>query len=409
MTTLMNTPYRNLSPSVEKQIRSDREKGRVNPFATRDSDCVRRDPSHDVANLCRPAFLRDIEKILYLPYYNRYADKTQVFSFYMNDDITRRALHVQLVSRIARNIGSLLGLNLDLIEAISLGHDIGHTPFGHTGEKCLSKIYHRNTGKYFNHNVQSAYVLDRLFKRNLSLQTLDGALSHNGEFEKQEYRPSGNRDFAVFDADMERCENAADGGRFLVPATLEGCVMRISDIIAYLGKDRQDAVTAGIIPADYPFKSVYLGPHNAAMINNLIVDIVEQSYGKDYIAMSPDIFEGLKEAKEENYKVIYLSETVKKTYDEEITPMFEAMYERLKEDLRKGVESSPVFTHHIAFVNENRAHYSAPDYLQEFSSSPDRIVVDYIASMTDDYFLELYNHLFPDEGHKIRFRSYFEE
>ena len=409
MTTLMNTPYRNLSPSVEKQIRSDREKGRVNPFATRDSDCVRRDPSHDVANLCRPAFLRDIEKILYLPYYNRYADKTQVFSFYMNDDITRRALHVQLVSRIARNIGSLLGLNLDLIEAISLGHDIGHTPFGHAGEKCLSKIYHRNTGKYFNHNVQSAYVLDRLFKRNLSLQTLDGALSHNGEFEKQEYRPSGNRDFAVFDADMERCENAADGGRFLVPATLEGCVMRISDIIAYLGKDRQDAVTAGIIPADYPFKSVYLGPHNAAMINNLIVDIVEQSYGKDYIAMSPDIFEGLKEAKEENYKVIYLSETVKKTYDEEITPMFEAMYERLKEDLRKGVESSPVFTHHIAFVNENRAHYSAPDYLQEFSSSPDRIVVDYIASMTDDYFLELYNHLFPDEGHKIRFRSYFEE
>ena len=409
MTTLMNTPNRNLSPSVEKQIRSDREKGRVNPFATRDSDCVRRDPSHDVANLCRPAFLRDIEKILYLPYYNRYADKTQVFSFYMNDDITRRALHVQLVSRIARNIGSLLGLNLDLIEAISLGHDIGHTPFGHAGEKCLSKIYHRNTGKYFNHNVQSAYVLDRLFKRNLSLQTLDGALSHNGEFEKQEYRPSGNRDFAVFDADMERCENAADGGRFLVPATLEGCVMRISDIIAYLGKDRQDAVTAGIIPADYPFKSVYLGPHNAAMINNLIVDIVEQSYGKDYIAMSPDIFEGLKEAKEENYKVIYLSETVKKTYDEEITPMFEAMYERLKEDLRKGVESSPVFTHHIAFVNENRAHYSAPDYLQEFSSSPDRIVVDYIASMTDDYFLELYNHLFPDEGHKIRFRSYFEE
>ena len=409
MTTLMNTPYRNLSPSVEKQIRSDREKGWVNPFATKDSDCVRRDPSHDVANLCRPAFLRDIEKILYLPYYNRYADKTQVFSFYMNDDITRRALHVQLVSRIARNIGSLLGLNLDLIEAISLGHDIGHTPFGHAGEKCLSKIYHRNTGKYFNHNVQSAYVLDRLFKRNLSLQTLDGALSHNGEFEKQEYRPSGNRDFAVFDTDMERCENAADGGRFLVPATLEGCVMRISDIIAYLGKDRQDAVTAGIIPADYPFKSVYLGPHNAAMINNLIVDIVEQSYGKDYIAMSPDVFEGLREAKEENYKVIYLNETVKKTYDEEVTPMFEAMYERLKDDLIKEDKSSPVFTHHIAFVNENRAHYSAPDYLQEFSSSPDRIVVDYIASMTDDYFLELYNHLFPDEGHKIRFRSYFEE
>ena len=210
----------------------------------------------------------------------------------------------------------------------------------------------------------------------------------------------------MYDADVRRCYEVSDGGKFLVPATLEGCVMRISDIIAYLGKDRQDAVTAGILPADYRFESNYLGPHNAAMINNLIVDIVEQSYGKDYIAMSPDIFEGLKEAKKENYEVIYLNDTVKKTYDEQVAPMFAEVYERLREDLLKGDESSPVFTHHIDFINKNRALYNAPgEYLSE---DPDYIVCDYIASMTDDYFLELYNYLFKEKGHSIRFRSYFD-
>ena len=402
----MNGLYKNMNETLAERIRGDRAKGYVNPFAAKDEDCVRRDPEHDRANLVRPAYLRDIEKILYLPYYNRYADKTQVFSFYMNDDITRRALHVQLVSRIARNIGSLLGLNLDLIEAISLGHDIGHTPFGHAGEKCLSNILHKHTGLYFNHNVQSARTLDVLFRRNISLQTLDGALSHNGEFEQQKYMPTGNRDFGVYDAEVKRCYEVSDGGKFLVPATLEGCVMRISDIIAYLGKDRQDAVTAGIIPADYQFKSNYLGPHNAAMINNLIVDIVEQSYGKDYIAMSPDVFEGLKDAKKENYEIIYLNDTVKKTYDEQVAPMFEEVYERLREDLLKEDKTSPIFTHHIDFINKNRAHYSAPgDYLSE---DPDFIVCDYIASMTDDYFLELYRRLFGDNGRSIPFRSYLD-
>lgn len=147
----------------------------------------------DKANLWRPAFVRDIEKILHLPYYNRYVDKTQVFSFYHNDDITRRALHVQLVSRIARNIGSVLGLNLDLIEAIALGHDIGHTPFGHAGERFLDELLKNETGRSFQHNVQSARVLDKLFARNISLQVLDGVLCHNGEFEMQEYRPNGRK------------------------------------------------------------------------------------------------------------------------------------------------------------------------------------------------------------------------
>ena len=131
--------YKKLLPEIQKQIQEDKKAGKESPFKTQNQDVLRRDSSRDKENLWRPAFVRDTEKILHLPVYNRYADKTQVFSFYKNDDITRRALHVQLVSRIARSIGSVLGLNTDLIEAIALGHDIGHTPFGHAGESFRSE------------------------------------------------------------------------------------------------------------------------------------------------------------------------------------------------------------------------------------------------------------------------------
>ena len=151
----------------------------------------------------RPAFMRDIEKILHLPAYTRYAGKTQVFSFRSNDDLSRRGLHVQLVSRIARDIGRALGLNCDLIEAIGLGHDLGHTPFGHAGERFLNDIYHLRTGRYFFHNVQSVRVLDALYGRNVSLQTLDGVLCHNGEYEQRVFELSDTGSFDQFDRTVE--------------------------------------------------------------------------------------------------------------------------------------------------------------------------------------------------------------
>jgi len=174
--------YKNLNPEIQEQIR----KNSVDKFILFDT-AIRRNKDHDNANLWRPAFVRDTEKILHCPYYNRYGDKTQVFSLYKNDDITRRALHVQLVSRIARNIGRMLGLNTDLIEAIALGHDIGHTPFGHAGEKYLDLLSYANTGRHFLHNLQSVRVLDKIFNYNISLQTLDGILCHNGENELKIY------------------------------------------------------------------------------------------------------------------------------------------------------------------------------------------------------------------------------
>ena len=121
--------YHSLSKELQEKIQQDRREHWINPYACKDEDIVRREPGHDKANLWRPAFVRDTEKIMHVPYYNRYSDKTQVFSFYQNDDISRRALHVQLVARNARNIGSVLGLNTDLIESISLGHDFVHKPF----------------------------------------------------------------------------------------------------------------------------------------------------------------------------------------------------------------------------------------------------------------------------------------
>ena len=134
--------YEQLSPELTERIREDIRLGTRPDFSAKSSEAIRRDPTADRESVWRPAYARDVDKIMHSPYYNRYTDKTQVFSFYKNDDITRRALHVQLVSRIARSIGSALNLNLDLIEAIALGHDIGHTPFGHAGERYLSEVYH---------------------------------------------------------------------------------------------------------------------------------------------------------------------------------------------------------------------------------------------------------------------------
>ena len=133
--------YISLSQTVTQKIESDRANGTVPLLSFDDSAVLRRDMSHDKPTVLRTPFIRDIDKIMHCPYYNRYTDKTQVFSFYKNDDMTRRALHVQLVSRIARSIGSVLNLNLDLIEAIALGHDIGHTPVGHAGERYISEVF----------------------------------------------------------------------------------------------------------------------------------------------------------------------------------------------------------------------------------------------------------------------------
>jgi len=390
---------------MQNMILADRQNHQENASKCQDDSVLRRLPQKDKANLWRPAYARDTEKIMHCPYYNRYTDKTQVFSFYRNDDITRRSLHVQLVSRIARTIGELLGLNVDLIEAIALGHDIGHTPFGHVGEKYVSELLFENTGRLFNHNVHSVRVLDTLFARNISLQTLDGILCHNGEMAKSRYEMSAPKTFETFDKEVEGCYiNKANIDK-LIPFTLEGCVVRICDMIAYLGKDRQDAVKAKVAK-DRPFAKGRMGATNAEIINNMTVDIVENSYGKNYLEMSEDIFQDLSTAKNENSEQIYGSDELNHEYSTNLSPMFHEVYRKLLADAKSQDENSVLYKHHICFIENERKYYSGSAYREE---EPNQIVVDYIASMTDDYFIDLYKFLFPSGKYKVEYKSYFED
>ncbi len=395
--------YEKLSKQVAERIASDRLSGTVPQFGFNEELVIRRNPDIDKANVLRTAFIRDIDKIMHCPYYNRYTDKTQVFSFYKNDDITRRALHVQLVSRIARTIGKALGLNLDLIEAIALGHDIGHTPFGHAGEEYLDGLLSKSTGRHFSHNIHSVRVLDKIFPFNISLQTLNGIASHDGEMEMSEYRPRSLESFAQFDDQIEACYENKGNVKLLVPCTLEGCVMRISDIIAYLGKDRQDASRADVADESIFFDG-RLGTTNAQIINNLCVNIVENSYGKPYIKMDNDIFKALTTAKTENYKYIYKEDSVREKLESTVRPMMTQLFERLVDDLLSGNRTSPVFSHHMDFLN--KIHYKRETDYEK--TVPEQIVADYIASMTDDYFVDLHAHLFPDSKLKIKYRGYFD-
>ncbi len=391
--------YENLSKEISEKVLLKN----TSPYAFNDADVIRRNNNIDKASAIRSPFIRDIDKILNCPFYNRYSDKTQVFSFYKNDDISRRGLHVQLVSRTARTLGRALGLNLELIEAIALGHDIGHTPFGHAGEKYLDEIYFRHTKRHFSHNIHSVRVLDKIFPYNISLQTLNGIASHDGEFELSEYTPKALNNFTEYDKIIENCYVDKQNIKKLVPSTLEGCVVRISDIIAYLGKDRQDAQRARLID-DISFENGAIGTINAEIINNLMVNIIENSYGKPFIKMDTEHFNALTKAKSDNYSLIYENDNVKNMLNNNIRNMMHEMYEKLLLDLNNKNKSSVIYTHHIDYIN--KAHYKRDTPYENEESN--QIVVDYIASMTDDYFVDLYAYLFPNSKIKIEYKGYFD-
>ena len=369
-----------------------------------DARAIRRLGGGRPAPIWRPAFAKDIDRIMYSPYYNRYTDKTQVFSLLKNDDITRRSLHVQLVSRIARTIGRALNLNLDLIEAIALGHDIGHTPFAHCGEVFLNELYNRHTGRFFNHNIHSVRVLDKIFPLNLTLQTLSGIGGHNGEIELLEYHPVPMDSFEEFEAELERCYTIPGYSNKLQPSTLEGNVVRISDIIAYLGKDRQDAASLQMVGSS-EFPTSAIGSINSEIINNLVVNIIENSYGQPYIKLDEEHFRAVQSYKKDNYALIYANEPGRVILNRVVKPMMEEIYEQLLEDLLEGNCDSPIFRHHIDYVNQTPYPRSVP-YEQ---TEPNQIIVDYIASMTDDYLIDLHRYLFPDSNYYVEYTGYFND
>ncbi len=386
-----------LSPRAQELVKHNVTSAKLSPFACADASSIRRAPSErDRDTAMRPSFLRDAEKILHLPAYNRLAGKTQVFSFRANDGLCRRGLHVQLVARVARDIGRALGLNTDLIEAIALGHDIGHTPFGHAGEHFLNDVYHARCGRWFYHNVQSVRVVDVLGGRNVSLQTLDGILCHNGEFEQQSFETSGLAEFDTFDRVVASCwQNGDDAIGRLRPMTLEGCVVRISDIIAYVGKDRQDAIRAGLLGED-SFDDGMGGGYNAWALSAFVADVVENSIGKDHIEMSEAGFLELARAKRENYAKIYGSAEVNGDFSGEVADLFEAIYMHELEALQTGDQNSAIFANHI-LPTQRRLSFYGQDY--EWEDDPDQTVVDFISAMTDDYFIATAEALFPGSAH----------
>ena len=188
----------------------------------------------------------------------------------------------------------------------------------------------------------------------------------------------------------------------MIPSTLEGAVMRISDIIAYLGKDRHDAEKSRLLE-NLPFEDNGIGVINAEIVNNLIVNIIENSYNKPYIKMDKDCFDALNKAKKDNYKIIYLD----KTHNESnavIKQMMEEIYKKLLTDLKNGNTSSPIYKHHIDYINKPYYKRDIP-YME---TEKNQIVVDYIASMTDDYFIEIFKHLFPSSTLKLKYKGYFD-
>ena len=368
---------------------SDASRGRVRP--------EEQDP-------IRPVFQRDRDRIIHCKAFRRLKQKTQVFLSPEGDLYRTRLTHTLEVAQIARTIARALRLNEDLTEAISLAHDLGHTPFGHAGERFLNDIYHERTGRYFFHNVQSVRVLDALYGRNVSLQTLDGVLCHNGEYEQRVFELSDMASFDQFDRTVEDCIATGYGAiEHLRPMTLEGCVVRISDILAYVGRDRQDAIAAGLLSPD-AFDDGRGGAYNSWILTHASIDIVEHSYGKPRIEMSEDLFEEIRRAKRENYEKIYSKGGIEGDSEAELREAFEKLYDRCLQDLNKGDEFSYIFKHHVSRIEQQLSYY---DRTYAWQDDKDQAVVDYIASMTDGYFCELTSKLFP--GLKFPHRTYINE
>jgi dGTPase len=359
-----------------------KEEQNLSPHATPNSHAVRRGEEASLTEGYRQAFSVDVDRILHSRAYTRYIDKTQVFYLIRNDHITHRVLHVQLVSKIGRSIGRFLGLNEDLIEAIALGHDIGHTPFGHDGERFLSQLCQEHGIGSFHHNVQSVHFLDWVERKgkgwNLCLQTLDGILCHDGEVHTPALAPHRNKSFA--DLQTEMACKAGGLGTDLVPMTLEGCVVRMVDTVAYIGRDIEDAIRLGLIRrVELPAASVaVLGDTNGTIVFRLATDIIRTSYANDFVAFSPEVSQALKQLKGFNLERIYLNSRMKPNSDR-LRELFQRLFDRFLEDFEKQRTDSVIFQ---GFLNGMSA-----DYLERHR--PAEVVRDFIAGMTDRYFLDL--------------------
>jgi len=362
-----------------------------------------KDESEDI----RPPFFRDVDRIVHSKSYARYIDKSQVFFDINNANITHRSLHVTLVSRVCRQIGRVLRLNTDLIEAIALGHDIGHSPFGHLGEEILNEISKDFKIGTFSHNAQGVRWLSYLERRfpdkpanglNLTLQVLDGILCHDGEVNEQKLKPvrRNGKTWETHLAEYNDCINENKIPR--IPMSYEGIAVRLADTISYIGRDIEDAILLKLISREQipdACKRI-LGDTNAKIINTLITDLLNYSLDNDVIGYSDEIFEALKELKAFNYEKIYTRRDLfkknltDKTFVDRLKKKFALIFNKCLSDLEKDNHDSPIFKDHIEYIDDQEfTSYYQP--LKE-ANKLTLIVRDYIAGMSDKYFSEIFNY-----------------
>lgn len=350
-------------------------------YACRDSDAIylhKRDSS------VFPSFYGDIEAIINSSSYTRYLGKIQVYTNFHHDHIQNRMIHIQLVSHIARTIGNYLGLNEYLLEAAGLGHDIGHVPFGHEGEYILDDISKSAGLGIFKHNVQSVRNLMFLENHglglNVSLQVLDAILCHNSTGLKPVIEPLSKtpEQFMMEYTTVYQDKSVLNR---IVPMTLEGCLIRISDLIAYLGRDLDDAQRYGIFGWDKVPTEILdvLGYSRSELIETCISDIVNLSFNKPYIAISEKVFTALMKLLEINTKNIYHN-YLRPGEKEHMELMFNTLYKKYLSDLNTNNADSLI----VHYFNSMSADYQK-------NNPYERVALDYISGMTTNYFKAEYD------------------
>ena len=324
---------------LERQILSE--------FAVK--SCESRGREHGIEPCdIRTCFQRDRDRIIHCKAFRRLKHKTQVFLAPMGDHYRTRLTHTLEVSQIARSISSALRLNEDLTEAIALGHDLGHTPFGHAGERTLNKKYD------FVHSIQSLRVVDILENDgnglNLSWEVRDGIVNHE---------MSGN------------------------PSTLEGCVVRIADKIAYTNHDMDDAIRAGILTEEDVPEEIRecLGRTHGERLDRLIMDVIENSYDKNEIRMSDGASEALLKLRQFMTDNLYFNPTCK------------------SEEVKTDIMLSQLYDHYLAHPDEMPSEYLKIREIR--GEKTERIVCDYISGMTDVYSVSVYQKLFVPQFWKF--------
>ncbi len=298
-----------------------------------------------------------------------------------DEETSNRSLHTTYVSQISRTISKLLRMNLDLTEAIALGHDLGHPPFGHDGEITLSKICVNHGIEQFHHNVQSLHIVDSIAKggegMNLAFQVRDGIISHDGEVHNTVLRPHTDKT----EEDIQDYISKKNKGEKTnwMPATMEGCIVRITDTIAYIGQDIEDAIRLNILKRDdLPADCVkYLGSTNSAIIDKLVKSVVSNSYGNNYICFDDETSEYLLKLKKFNYQRIYTNPRVKKAR-KVVSSSMAILFEKYLEDIQKNNSESKIFTQ---FLNRK-----ADGYMNRFTDIEK--IRDFISTMTDRYYNE---------------------